>query len=78
MGKEKKKEETVIDCPMARFCRDLEKAFRGKSKFFEHMTRSRIEFLKGVKTLVDERIEDLENRASRKAEKKITKIEVED
>ncbi|MBW2096770.1 MAG: hypothetical protein JRI80_18040 [Deltaproteobacteria bacterium] len=78
MGKEKMKEETVIDCPAARFFRDLEKAFGKKSKFFDHLTRSRVEFLKGVRAFIDERIEELEKKGKKDQGKKITKIEVED
>jgi len=78
MGKEKKKEETVIDCPAARFFRDLEKAFGRKSKFFDYLTRSRVEFLKGVRAFVDERIEELEKRGDKQRGKRVTKIEVEE
>lgn len=78
MNKEKRTEETVLECPMVRFFRDLEKALGRKSKFLEHMTRSRIEFLKGVRALVDGHIEDLEKKADKRSGKRITKIEVEE
>jgi hypothetical protein len=41
------------------------------------MTRSKIEFLKGVKSLLDDRIECLEKRGSEKAGAKLTKVKVE-
>ncbi len=41
------------------------------------MTRSKIEFLKGVKSLLDDRIEDLEKKDSKKAGTKMTKVKVE-
>lgn len=73
----KMNEEEMIGCPVGEFFRDLENIFGKKSKFFEHMTQSRIEFLKGIRALVDERIENLEKRRSTKAGKKMTKIKVE-
>ena len=54
----------------------MEKITGKKSKFFEHMTQSRVEFLKAVRSLVDERIEGLEKKAA-KGKKKMTKIKVE-
>jgi hypothetical protein len=56
--------------------RDIEKTFGKKSKFVDHMTQSRIEFLKGIRSLVDERIEDLDKKESGKRKKKATKIKV--
>ncbi len=76
MTEKKSKEETVV-CPVGTFFTDLERAFGRRSQFFEHMTRSRIEFLKGIKSLLDDRIENLEKRASQSGGKKMTKIEVE-
>jgi hypothetical protein len=46
---EKKGKEERIFCPVGTFFTDLEKTFGRKSQFYNHMTRSRIEFLKGVK-----------------------------
>jgi hypothetical protein len=41
------------------------------------MTRSKIEFLKGVKSLLDDRIEYLEKKDSKKTGAKMTKVKVE-
>lgn len=76
MGKEKHDEEMVY-CPVGKFFMDLEKACRQKPKFVEHLTRSRIEFLRAIRSLVDEKIDRLEKKAAPKAEKKATKIKVE-
>ena len=76
MSAKKNKEETAA-CPVSKFFTDLDRVFGKKSKFLEHMTQSRIEFLKGIKSLVDERIEGLEKRHSRRSVKKMTKIKVE-
>ncbi|MBU2499435.1 MAG: hypothetical protein KKE57_11080 [Proteobacteria bacterium] len=73
----KKTEDEVFVCPVGRFFSDLEKASRKKSKFFDHMNLSRVEFLKAIRSLVDERIEDLEKKGSSTREKKATKIKVE-
>jgi len=76
MVKEKDKKEMVL-CPVGRFFSDLEKVSWEKSKFLQHLNQSRIEFLKAVRSLVDERIESLEKKGSPKAGKKMTKIKVE-
>ena len=76
MVKKKGSEERII-CPVGTFFADLEKTFGRKSQFFNHLTRSKIEFLKGVKSLLDDRIECLEKRASEKAGSKLTKVKVE-
>lgn len=73
----KRNEDDEFVCPVGRFFSDLEKASRKKSKFFDHMNLSRIEFLKAIRALVDERIEDIEKKGSAKKEKKATKIKVE-
>jgi hypothetical protein len=76
MGKKYHDEEMVI-CPVGRFFMDLEKASK-KSRFFEHLDRSRVEFLKALRSLLDESIERMEKRGRSGREKKATKIEVEE
>ena len=74
MAKESHKEE-MMSCPVARFFSDLEKVSERKSTFFEHLNISRIEFLKAVRSLFDERIDSLEKMAAKRS-KKMPKIEV--
>ncbi|MGD2014637.1 MAG: hypothetical protein PVH37_20480 [Desulfobacterales bacterium] len=74
---EKKSKEDKITCPVGTFMTDLEKTFGRKSPFYKHMTQSRIEFLKGVKSLLDDRIERLEKKNSKKTGAKMTKVKVE-
>jgi hypothetical protein len=76
MGKEKHKEEVVI-CPVGRFFADLEKMSGKQTTFLKHFNRSRIEFLKAIRSIVDDRIESIEKQGSKKGKKKATKIEVE-
>jgi len=76
MGKEKHEHEVVI-CPVGRFFLDLERVSGRKSKFFRHMNQSRIEFLKAIRSLVDERIERLEKAETEDREGRMTKIPVE-
>ena len=76
MVEKKGKEERTI-CSAGTFLMDLEKTFGRKSTFYKHMTQSKIEFLKGVKSLLDDRIEYLEKKDSRKAGAKMTKVKVE-
>lgn len=74
--KETRKEEMVV-CPLGRFFLDLEGITGERSRFFEHLNQSRIEFLKALRSLVDDRIESLEKKGSRSGKKKATKIQVE-
>ena len=75
MAKEKHKEE-MVHCPFGRFFQDLEDLQGGKSKFFDHLNQSRVEFLKAIRSLVDEKIENIEKKSAKK-KKKATKIKVE-
>ena len=72
----KQKEDEIVVCPVGKFFLDLQKGSRKKSKFFEHLDLSRIEFLKALRSLIDDRIEGLEEKKSSRQEKKATKIEV--
>ncbi len=74
---QKKSEEYVFECPVGKFFADIDKIFGKKSEFAKHMTQSRIEFLKGIRSLVDERIDNLEKEHSARRKKKRTKIKVE-
>ena len=76
MPREKDEKEMVL-CPVGNFFLELEKLSGKKSKFFEHMTRSRIEFLKAIRSLVDEKIEDIEKKSPGRTGKKTTRIKVE-
>lgn len=75
MSKKKKQEESFY-CPVGRFLGDLERIFE-KTEFRTHLRQSRIEFLKAVRSLVDEKIERLEKKSSSEVKKKMTKIKVE-
>ena len=72
----KKNKDQEVDCPVGRFFADLEGALGKKSTFFKHMTRSKVEFLKGIRSLLDERIDHYEKKGSKKAGKKMTKIKI--
>ena len=73
----KKNKDQEIACPIGKFFMDLDKVFGKDSEFAKHMTQSRIEFLKAIRSLVDERIETLEKKPSAKGKKRMTKIKVE-
>jgi len=64
-------------CPVGRFILRFEKSFGKKSKLTEHLSRSRIEFLKAMKCLIEEKIEDLEKGGTPRGEKQATRIKVE-
>jgi hypothetical protein len=77
MNMDKEKENERFVCPVGRFFSDLEKLSGKKSDFVKHLSQSRIEFLKAIRSLVDEKIESLENKTAKKSKKKGTKIKVE-
>lgn len=74
MAKKKHEEEEMVLCPVGRFFSDLERISGQKSEFFKHLNQSCVEFLKAIRSLVDERIEGLEKKG---AGKKMAKIKVE-
>ena len=76
MASVKNKEEAVV-CPVGCFLRDVEKKFGKKSKFLDHMTQSRIEVLKAIRSLVDERIDQLDKKNQQKVIEEIKIIRLE-
>jgi len=68
-----------------------EEAFRSLGRFFswvegrivphgefrEHMKKSRLECLKGIRSLIDERIAGLEKGKPKREDKKVTRVKVE-
>ena len=74
---EERNEKDMGYCPIGRIFQDLQKLSGKGSKFFEHLNNSHVEFLKAVRALVDERIENLESKGAPEEEKRSTKIEVE-
>jgi hypothetical protein len=63
-------------CPVGRFFSDLERKTGKKSDFHRHLDKSRIEFLKAVRSLVDDRISHFEKRETNQGKKRVTKIKV--
>jgi len=75
-SKTKEKEEGFV-CPMCMLLGCLKDLTDRKSAFFQHMNNARIEFLEGIKSLIDERIEAMKKgTGTRKS--RLTKIKVED
>ena len=72
----KKVEQQTAICPVGKFFIDLESVFGKQSDFFKHMSQSRIEFLKAMRSLLDERINSLEKQATTTSKKRMTKIKV--
>ncbi len=68
-------------CSLGRFFPWLEERIGLGAEFREHMAKSRIECLKGMRSFVDDvidkRIDKIEKRYPRKAEKKATQVNVE-
>jgi hypothetical protein len=62
---------------LGRFFSWIEEKITPGAEFREHMAKSRVEFLKGIRSLVDTKIDDLERRHGKKEVKKAAKVEVE-
>lgn len=73
----KKNEEQAVLCPVGRFFMDLQSSSGKKSDFFKHLDKSRVEFLKAIRSLVDDRIDAIEKTEHKKKKKKATRINVE-
>jgi hypothetical protein len=71
-----KDEEPRFTCPVGKLFRDIQKMSGERGRFHEHMNRCGLEFLKGIRSLVDESIERLEKRPRGKQERKATRIKV--
>ena len=69
--------EEVCHCPVGTFFKDVERIIGKKSNFVKHMTQSRIEVLKAIRSLVDERIEGLDKKRAKTGPKKMKNIKVE-
>jgi len=68
---EKEKEETF--CPFCLFMRCISLKQKKYEKFFDHLRKAKIEVLEAFKSLIEERIAEIEKGKKKKAEK----IEVE-
>ena len=82
MEKEKSKEQQDISTEEAfrslgRFFTWMEGKVVPHSEFREHMNKSRVEFLRGIRSLIDKKIEDLEKKESKGQKKGTTRVKVE-
>jgi hypothetical protein len=66
------KEHETCCCPFCLSSRMIEEAKEHYSGFFTHLRKARIEVLRALRTLIDERISSLEEH-----KKKVTKVKVE-
>jgi hypothetical protein len=62
---------------LGRFFSWIEEKITPGTEFREHMAKRRVEFLKGIRSLVDKKIDDLERTHGKKEVKKAAKVEVE-
>jgi hypothetical protein len=72
-----KDEDLRFTCPVGKFFKDIQMISSERGRFHEHMSRCGLEFLKGIRSLVDDSIERLEKGPRRRQEKKATRIKVE-
>jgi hypothetical protein len=76
-AKKTPEKEEAFACPVCILFDCLRDMTDRKSAFFQHMTNARIEFLEGIRSLIDERIETMKKGAGKK-KSRLTRIEVED
>ncbi len=65
-------------CPVCLLGGCLKELVDTGSPFFAHMNNARIEFLEGIKALIDTRIESIKKGARSRRRSKLKKIKVED
>lgn len=70
--------EERFECPFCLFFSKLKEMGGRKSEFWGHMNNARIEFLEGIKFLIDDRIETLKRAGEKTKGKRFSKIEVGD
>jgi len=76
MRKGKTKDEIFL-CPVGRLFYDFEKTVGKNSDFLDHLTKSHVEFLRAIRSLLDQRIESIEKKQPGNKGKRATKIKVE-
>ena len=70
-------DDEAFVCPVCVLLSCVRDLVDTESSFFEHMNNARVEFLEGIKALIDARIQAIKKgTASKKS--KLTKIKVED
>jgi hypothetical protein len=75
--KKKMAEEEAFVCPLYMLLGCVREMVDKESPFYEHMNNARIEFLEGIKALLDARIQAMKKETDSK-KSKLTKIKVED
>jgi hypothetical protein len=76
MNQSKEREGHFI-CPVGKLFSEIDRISRRDSEFMKHMKIARIEFLKAIRSIIDEKIQSLEKNIRTKTKKKATRIEVE-
>ncbi len=67
----KETKEDLVGCPICKLFGCLNKGLGPKSEFRRHLYRSKIEFLRAIGSLIEERIQDLEKRMEGQPKKAI-------
>ncbi len=68
----KQSKEEIVRCPVGHCLREFNTVFDKKSKFRDNLIQYRLEILKGIRSLVDARIEHLNTKISGKGKKRRT------
>jgi hypothetical protein len=76
-AKRKPKKEQDVLCPLCLLVGSIKDMVDTESPFFKHMRNARIEFLEGLKVLIEDRIEAMKKGTESKRPT-LTKIKVEE
>ena len=79
MAKKRKEEEITTEeafRSLGLFFSWMEEKITPGTEFREHMAKSKMEFLMGIRSLIDKRIDELEKRHAQKADKRATRVKV--
>jgi hypothetical protein len=72
----KKNAAPPAGCPVGRLLQDFDRTFGESSAFGTHLRNAQLEFLKAVRTFIDERIATMETPAPPKRSKRMTKVTI--
>ena len=53
------------DCPLSRFCSKIDRTIGRDSDFKKHLDRSRTEFFKALRSVIDRKIDELEEQTEK-------------
>ncbi|SFM85028.1 hypothetical protein [Thermodesulforhabdus norvegica] len=65
----------MYGCPIGELINQVRSTFGSESEFRQHIRNSKVEFLKAIRSIIDKKIQDLE-QSSKISERRATKVQV--